>query len=162
MRACYKKGNILQIFPIMIVILAIIITSVIAYTIWSKVDVSGVFSDNAEANTTMQITERTILNFDNLIVFIFLGLSIVTIVAASQVANNPAYFFMALIILCIAFIVGVAFSNVYEKFADNEQLSVYAAKFPRTEFLFDKLPLYVILMLFSIMASMYIGHRVMG
>jgi len=155
-----RKASVLDIFPIMVIILAVIITSVIAYIIWDKVNFSQVFHDDANANATMQITERTILNFDNLIVMIFIVLSMVTIVAASQLQNNPAWFFIALVILCIAFVVGVSFSNVYEKLADSTHLSSAADQFPKTRFMFDKLPIYVVLMLFSIMVAMYIGYKV--
>lgn len=160
MKGYYKKSSILDIFPIMVIVFAVILTTLICYIVWEKVNQSNVYAADTNANSTMKLTERTLLNFDNLIFMMFIVLSMVTIVAASMVSNNPAWFFIALIVLGIAFVIAVAFSNVYEKIADNTNLESVSAKYPKTQFLFDKLPIYVILMLFSIMVSMYIGYRV--
>lgn len=161
MQEYYKKGSVLDIFPIMIIIFITMLVVISSYLVWSRIDVSGIFVGDDNAISAMNQTERAILNFDNLIVLIFVILSIVVIVTASQIQNNPAWFFISLIILVIAFIVGVSFSNVYEKFTDNDYLSVYASSFPKTNFMFDKLPLYVLLMMFSVMVAMYAGYKLM-
>jgi hypothetical protein len=132
---------------------------VVAYTVWSKVNDSGVFISDTHANNTMKETQTVLLAWDNLTLFIFLMLSAVTIVLASQIASHPAYFFISLTVLIIAVIVAVVASNAYEDLSASTELTAAAAKFPKTEFLLDKLPIYAILMMFAIALSIYAGFK---
>ncbi len=156
-----KKGSLLDIFPIIIILFITVLVLLIAYKTWSSIDTSEIFHDDVYANESMRQTEKALLAYDNLTMMIFIMLSAVTIVLASQIASNPAWFFISLVILIIAVIVGVIMSNAYEGVSENQQLNYSASKFPKTTFLLDKLPIYVILMMFSISISMYAGYKLL-
>jgi len=159
MKGYYKRGSLLDIFPIMAILFMSVIVFLVMYTVWDKINTAGVFHDDTEANVTMQKTEQVLLSYDNLTLFIFLMLSAVTIVLASQIASHPAWFFISLFVLVIAVIVGVMISNAYEDLSGSDELTIASAKYPKTEFLLDKLPIYVILMLFSIAVAIYAGYK---
>lgn len=155
-----KKGSILDIFPIMIILFLVILVSIACYKVWDVVNESQLFHDDPYANETMKQTQKVLLSYDNLTVMIFLMLSLVTIVLASQVYNNPAWFFIALMVLVIGVIVAVIISNSYEDIYNDNSLSSAASQFPKTTFLLGKLPYYIVFMGFAVFAAMYIGYKI--
>jgi len=154
-----KKGSLLDIFPIMVILFITILVSIICYKVWDAVHDVEVFQEDVYANASLNKTEEAILIYDGLTVMIFLILSVVTIVLASQIYTHPAWFFVSLFILIIAFIVAVSISNTYETFSTNEAINYSASKFPKTTFLMEKLPIYVIVMMFSMAVAMYMGYK---
>lgn len=155
-----KKGSLLDIFPIIVILMITVITLLICYKVWIEIDETTLFDDDVYANESMAQVKNVLLAYDNLTIFIFLMLSAVTIVLASRIASNPAWFFIALFILVIAFIVAAVMSNAYEDVSTTPELNQSAANFPKTGFLMDKLPLYVLLMMFCIAISMYAGYKI--
>lgn len=156
-----KKASLLDIFPIMIILFMTVLVLIISYLVWSSIDSSKIFYDDVPANESMKQTQKALLAYDNLTLMIFIMMSAVTIVLASQIASHPAWFFISLIVLIIAVIVAVIISNAYEDVRTSEQLSEAASNFPKTNFLLDKLPIYIILMMFSIAVAMYAGYKLM-
>ena len=155
-----KKSSLLDIFPILIVTLFMVVMIVIGYMVWNKINDSNLFSDNAEANAAFQNSGHTIAMYDSLGIFIITLMSIVVILLASQIYSNPAYFFIGLIILIIAFIVAVGFSNTYSVFESSSGISTYADMFPKLSWFMSYLPIYILVMMFGIIIAMYIGANV--
>ena len=145
-----KKASLLDIFPIMIILFMTVLVLIISYLVWTRIDTSEIFYDDVPANESMKQTQRALLAYDNLTLMIFIMMSAVTIVIASQIEINREWFFISLIILIIAVIVAVIISNAYEDVRTSEQLTEAASNFPKTNFLLDKLPIYIILMMFII------------
>ena len=151
--------TLLMIFIVVACVLAAAIAMIIGYKIWQRIDSSGAFSDNAEANSSMQITGKSLLSWDNFIMMIFVIFSVGVVISASQITSSPSWFFILLAILAALFVVGVIMSNAYERMADSASISETADNFVKTRFLFDNLPIYLIVMGFAVMISMYVGVR---
>lgn len=138
-----KGGNILDWFFIIAILLLVTTTLIICLLVVNKVDDSGIFSDNVDAQTALDSSKNTILNMDNMFLFIIIGLSIFTIVSAAMVWNHPAFFFIGLILLAIAVILAAFVSNSYQSLTSAETISETAENFPKINFIMEYLPYYV-------------------
>ena len=145
-----KKGSILDIFPVMVILFLTAITLIICYLAWSRIDVSGLFSDSPEANEAMQSSGRALRAYDNMTVFVFIMLSLVVIVLASQIATHPAWFFISLFVLAIAGIVAVMMANAFEDVTTVDAFNETITQFDKTIFLVHHMPLYALFMCFAV------------
>ena len=141
-----KQANILDFFYIIPIIILCAIVFIASYYILDRVDLSGIFADDPTANTIITRAKSTAILFDNMIFFIMIGLSIFTLVSAYFVFNHPVFFFALFIILCVAVIIAAQFSNAYEEFRTSSQLTDPASFFSKTNFVVDKLPIYILFM----------------
>lgn len=157
--AINKKGSILDFFYIMAMLFMTGICIFVAHIIINTADDTGVFADVEEAQAAVNVTKSTILNFDNMMLFIIIGLSLAVIVSAAAVMNHPATFIITFILLCIAVTVAGVVSNTFWTFADSSQISTTAAAFPKITFIFDRLPFYIAFMGLATMVAMTIGYN---
>lgn len=153
-----RKGNILDFFfimPILFLIGVVILISFIIINIASNV---GVFQDTPDANTIVQSARNTILSADNIMLFVVVGLSLFVIISASMVNNNPAFFIVSFILLCIAITVAAVISNSFWNFWNQDTILSAAQSFPKIRFIMDKLPFYVLFMGIAASISAYVGY----
>ena len=154
-----KKGNLLDWFFIIAVLFMTTVSIVIALIIISKVNDSGIFSGEEEAQKAIDTTQSTILNFDNLLIFVIIGLSIFVILSSAVVFNHPGFFIAGLFLLFIAVIVAAIASNTYWSFANADTISPYSSQFSKITWLMDHLPFYVAFMGIAATVTMYVAYR---
>lgn len=154
----FKKGNLLDWFYIIAVLVFASMAMIAIYMVIDKTIGTGLFDDNTEAQAAMETTRSTIVNFDNIFLFIIIGLSVFVLASAYFVWNHPAFFFISLFLLCIAIIVGALASNTYEDITSSAALNESAQVFAKTTFLMGKLPVYIAIL--GIMATivMFVGY----
>ena len=141
-----KKGNLLDWFYIIPIVFLIVLVCVVSLHITNKVDATGIFEDNADADANIQQSKATILLFDNLIMFIVIGLSIFVLVSSYFVWNHPVFFFVGVILLAVAITLAALFANSYEQVTNNESLADDAANFVKMNFMMDRFPIYILFM----------------
>lgn len=154
-----KKGNLLDWFYIIPIIFIISAVSIVCLLMVNKIDDTGVFDSDSYASAAITKTRVSMLNMDNLLFFVLIGLSIFTLVSTYFVWNNPVFFFLALIFLVIAVIVSAMFSNAYEEFKNSSEISETSSLFPKINFIMDKFPLYLAFMFMMTLIVMGISFK---
>ena len=154
-----KKANVLDWFYILAIVFMTGVAIFVSHIIITKASDSGVFADVPEAQSSVNITKSTILNFDNLMLFVIVGLSIFVLVSSAVVFHHPAMFFISFLLLCIAVIVAAVVSNSFWAFTNNNSIAIYAGSFPKLVFLMSKLPFYVGFMGIAGAVAMFIGYN---
>lgn len=154
-----RAGSFLDFFFIIAILLATGICIIAAYMVADRIDESGIFDDVEEAKGAISVTKRTILNFDNIMLFIIVGLSIFVLVSSAIVFNHPGFFFVGIFLLFIAVVVAASVSNAWGVFIDAKQISEMAAAFPKLLFLMEKLPIYILFMGMGCAVAMFIGYN---
>lgn len=155
-----KRGNVLDWFYIMAVLFIVGITTLVSFIVIDKAGEIKVFQDDADANKGINQARTAILNFDNLMLFIIMGLSLFVLISAAVVHNHPAFFFVGIFLLFIAIAVGATVSNTFWTFGQSPTISAAAASYPKLTFIMDNIPFYVAFM--GILASIvaYVSYRV--
>lgn len=154
-----KRGNVLlDFFVIMAVLFIVGITTFAAYKVIHTVNTSGVFADVPDAQQNINTTERVILNFDNLMMFIIIGLSLFVIISSAAVFNHPATFIISFILLCIAITVAATVSNTWYAFTNTASIADIAVAYPKISYLMTNLPFYILFMAITSMVVMYTAY----
>lgn len=154
-----KKGNILDWFYIITVLLLTAIVLIAVKIVMDKVDDSEVFAGNAQAQEIIDNTQSVLLSFDNLMLFVIIGLSVFVLVSSAVVFNHPAFFIAGIFLLFIAITVAGSVSNAFWVFTDSSTIATTAAMYPKLIFLMNNLPLYICFMGMAAMVTMYVGYR---
>lgn len=141
-----KKGNMLDWFYILVVVFIIIVTLLTIRVFQNRIDASSLFQGDAEAVEAFEHSETATVNFDSIILFIFMGLSVFVLVSSYFVWNHPAFFVIGFFLLCIVVMISGQMYNTYEELISSEVLAEAAADFPKTNFIIEYLPMYIAIM----------------
>lgn len=145
-------------FIILAVIFTTAIVLILSLLIVNTVIDTGIFDDNTDATNAIQQSKSTILSLDNMFLFVIIGLSLFVLVSSAFVFNHPAFFIVGFILLCIAVTVAAIVSNTYDTFATSDAITATATQFTKTNFVMDKLPIYIAFMFFATLSVMYISY----
>lgn len=154
-----KKGNVLDWFVIISFLFIISITIIVSFMLTSKVDESGVFSTDANAQNAVNKSKAAILSFDNLFMFIIIGLSLFVLISSAIVYNHPALFIVSLFLLAIAITIAGVISNAFYTFRTGATIAATANSFPKVIFLMEKLPYYILFMGVLCAIAMFVSYR---
>lgn len=154
-----KRGNVLDWFFILAILFMTGIVILVSYMIVDTVDSTNLFADNAVAQDAINRSKSTILNFDNLMLFVIVGLSIFVLASSAVVYTHPAFFIVGVLLLFIAVVVAGVVSNTFWILTNSSAIAATAALFPKITFLMNKLPLYVLFMGIAGVVVSYIADR---
>lgn len=158
MKKLKKKGSF-QDVPFALVIflvlgLVVLLMGRVADSFAEKVTEKGLMGTTA----TDQFNEYE-SSFANIweagMLIIIVGLALSAILGAFLIRSHPAFFGVAFLILVLFVIIGGVFSNVYEKFKDNGNISTIASEFGIINFIFTKLPLWTLIISLLIAIVMF-------
>jgi len=141
-----KTGNVLDWFLIIAVLLLLGITIFAVSIVTNKLTTIDLFNEVPEASNAIRITNNTILGFDNLMMFVIVGLSLFVLISSAMIYNHPAFFIVGFILLCIAISFAAVISNAFWDFSNSANILATAAMFPKITFLMNKLPFYILFM----------------
>jgi|26BtaG_2_1085354.scaffolds.fasta_scaffold01264_12 hypothetical protein len=141
-----KRGNILDWFYIIAILFMTGIAILTSYIVITAADDTGLFTDYEEAQTAVDYSKNSILNFDNMMLFVVIGLSIFVLISSALVFNHPSFFIMGFFLLLIAVVFSAIISNSWWTFANQGSIISAASNFPKIRFLMDKLPFYIAFM----------------
>lgn len=154
-----KKGNILDWFLIPAILLMVSICVFISYIIIDKVDMSDIFSENAQSQKMINYSKSTIRSFDTLMLWIIVGLSLFVVVSSAMVFNHPAFFYIGVFMLFIAVTLSGMISNVFWKFRTGDYMVETAALYPKITFLMEHLPIYILVLGMASAVAMYLAYN---
>ena len=153
-----KRAGMLDWFYIIILMFLIGLVSLVSYKILKVTDDSEVFADTATAQSNLDKAKSTLLNMDNLMLFIIVGLSLFVIIGAAIVYHHPAFFIVGIVLLFIAIMFAAITSNTFWTFTNSGKMSDIAALYPKMTFLMNKLPLYIAFMGIAVAIVMYVAY----
>lgn len=137
-----KRGNLLDIFYIMAVLVAVSIFLVVTYHVFGaiKPELDSNLND-PKVTTLTQQTQDALSFFDIVFPVFFLGLILATLISAYFIKSHPAFFFVSLFIWVIAIIVAVPLANMHSELRDNSSLSTSFAAFPISNTIINNMPI---------------------
>ena len=157
-----KRGNLLDIIIIPLIVFVIAITLIVSMTVINKVDDTGIFANNTEAQAAVNYASSSLLNMDNLVLFILMGLCAFTWIASYFVTTHPGFFFFGVLLLLVAVFFAAIISNTYETAASDVILNESIAHLPKINHVVSKLPIYVCVFGFVCAVTMYFGYTRQG
>jgi hypothetical protein len=154
-----KKGNVLDWFLVLCILFITSIATFCAFIVIDTVQQADIFAGYDDATTSINSARSSIISMDNMFIFIIIGLSIFVMVSSAVMFNHPAMFFLSVILLFVAVTVAGVFSNTFWTFRVSDGLVRTASYFPKTVFLMEHLPIYVLLMGFASMGLMFYAYN---
>ena len=155
-----KKGNIIDLFYIGIFVLAFSLIVIMG---------KGIFTDintDFQADPTISDASKDILTenydtydslFDNIFMFVFIGLGLAVVVSAFFIQSHPLFYFVSVVIFSILTFVTALFSNVYEEIILDPTFATAASGFTFMNHFMAYLPLYIIV--FSIVVAIVLYSK---
>lgn len=149
------------------------VTIIFAFAVFMLI-LFNAYNDNIKDNLSDALTSSTpqdssanvtkILNdagggismFNNLFPFLLIGIIGYVAITALMFKSHPAFFFIGLIVLGVAIILAVTFSNVYEAIGDKPAFANADAEFTISGFILSNLPIFT-LIIFVIIAIVLFG-----
>lgn len=138
-----KKGSAFDTLFISVFIFSFIIVCIVVYSVASKV------SDDLQSQGSLSPTAQVDLDntidrfpsiFDNIMIAIIIGLSLVSVVGAFIIRSNPIFFFVAIIMLLTIGVINVVLKDTFFAFAQDNEMGQYANAFPKSTFIMTRWP----------------------
>lgn len=154
-----KKSNVLDFFLIIAIIFITAVALFVSFLIVNVVNSTNIFADDTTAQSALDSSKNTLLSFDNMMLFVIVGLSIFVLLSSALVYNHPGYFIAGMFLLAIAVTVAGIASNTFWIFSNTAQIAATAANYPKVTFLMNNLPLYIVFMGFASLIAMFISFQ---
>jgi len=155
-----KNGSLLDSFQIVLVLFAFAIITIISLYVLDRFESeSGDMLTSTEATYAIDQGQATLLNFDNLFVFILVGLLIATIIGAYFIQTNPIIFWISLMLLLVFLTIAAIFTNVFEEITATEELADTATNFTIINMVMGHLPLTLLIIFSLISIALYAKWR---
>jgi len=152
-----RKSGFEDMFFVIIILLAVILFVIVLSKVWSEIRhplEEGLNSSisNADFNLTSSFdkTTSTITLFDSLLPFLLIGIFAFVLIGASIYMNHPIMLFVGIIILAVAVLLAVVYSNVYHQIAETDEFATTTDSFPISDKLMEFLPYIVFIMAIGI------------
>lgn len=156
-----KKGDIFQIIFFLILLLIISIVGILFYALTDKVgdawDDSELLEEGSIAKESSDIIQANAPAVtDEFVFFMFLGMIIALIIAAVKTNFSPTVIFLFIIVLIIAVFIAAGFTNLYQGFAQGDDLAEYSANLTLTNIVWSRFtPLFICILGGIILIIMY-------
>lgn len=153
-----KRANLLDWYYIMIILLLTSLCVYVSYIILNNDRIQQLWTDEGVSDKT-EYSRQAILSFDNIMVFVVVGLSVFVLISAALIFNHLALFIISFILLCIAVFISAMVSNSFWAFRSVDVLTATANAFPKINFLMDHLPIYIAFMGIAVLVASFISWR---
>lgn len=155
-----KNGSLLDSFQIILVLFAFAIITIISLYVLDRFEEGTTeMFDSDVATYAISQGQATLLNFDNLFVFILIGLLIATMVGAYFIQTNPIIFWVSLLLLLVFLTVAAIFTNVFEEITATPELASTAANFEIINLVMGHLPLTLLVIFSAISIALFAKWR---
>ena len=156
-----KKGDVFQIFFIMIILFCIaligLLFGVLAYRFSGALGESSLFNDAPLAQSANELTKTMSWSVgEEFIFFFFFGANIALIIAAARTRFSPVVIFLFILLVLMAILVASGFVNIYSTFADEPSIADYTVHKTITNLIFSKyFPIMISIISAIILVIMY-------
>lgn len=155
-----KKGGVIDVIFITIVMFVVAIGFVFLSTVWQKVEPRIITMVSADANANASIGYTSVLanSLDNLFLIFFVFMIIAVVILAFQVEFHPIFYFLFIIVLVFGLMLAVIFSNTYEKVIDRAQIN--SSLFGTQNYIMANLPIMFLIIGVLAILAIYIKVKV--
>lgn len=156
-----RKSGFEDAFFVLVVIFTMVIFILILAKVWGEIKdpldegLTGSLPAGSGVNITANFATitSTITLFDKLFPLILIGLFALVLIGGAMYANHPIMIFVGIIILAVAILLAVIFSNVYHQIAETEEFESTTDSFPISDKFMEFLPYIIFLMFMAIGAT---------
>jgi len=161
-----KKGqaDFISLFFVLVILFGVAIFSVILYNSYDE-NIKSNLNDaltsstpvDSSANVTaiLEDTSGGIRMLNAMFPLLLVGLFGFGLIMALMGKSHPIFLFVGIIILAVAIILAVVFSNTYESITDNANFENAASEFGVMTLVMNNLPLTIFILFCAIAAVMY-------
>jgi len=160
-----KKGGVNAIFFIAVIVILLIVwgaVSLIGNSILKEINVDFQNDTNSDAFAKANL-QQTTTNYpktmDSSYLVIMLLAWIGVVIASFNALEHPIFFIIAIIFVSALLFIGAVLSNFYEDLANSSDLVLSAADFPITYFVNSQMVLVVLVIVASVIITMYARER---
>lgn len=156
-----KKGDVFQIFIMLIILIIVAIIGFLCLVLTTRVNSfwssSGMLNDSTSAtNAVAKMADTAPHTTDYAILFLFIGLNIGILISAVKTNFHPATIILFIFLVLIAIMVSAGIVNLYQGLAQTPSVADVGAMLPFTNFLFSKyLPLIITVISAFVLILMY-------
>lgn len=156
-----KKGEIFQIFVMMIILIAVAIVGFLMLTMTTRfnttMQTSGMLNSSVTAtNAIAKMQETAPKTTDYTILFLFLGLNIGVLISAVKTNYHPMTIILFIFLVFVAIMIAAGVVNMYQGLAQTPSVSDIGDSLPFTNFLFSKyFPLIITIISAFVLILMY-------
>lgn len=136
-----KRGAILDMFLIVVLIMVIASTAIIALHLWNTMYAELYPEMPAVSQDALDTVDSFLQGYDYIIIFFVVGFIIAAILSAFVIDTYPAFFFLSILMLIILIVVSAMFSNVWEGFTNTTVLATEVNTLSKTDTLIRNLPI---------------------
>lgn len=154
----------MDIMYVMIFLFLFAMSTLIAFTVWEAYKENIADTDIGSSSVQASIEENadlTLANMDYLFVFILVGLTIILVISVFFLKSHPAFFWITLLLLVIFLLIAGVISNVYEEIGETSVLSAANAEYNIMEWVFDRLPTFILFITALVLIALYAKSRFM-
>lgn len=152
-----QKGSILDIFLATVMLISIITGILIVYTVFNAfhTGMQGAgFSPTALQPSTSALT--AIVNWNSLVLFIYIGVSLGCVISAFAVRTHPIYFLGFIIIQVLLLAITPIFQSVWLEIATNPGLTNAVVQFPFFGLIMNNLPMLAFVLSLLVAFAMFL------
>lgn len=162
-----RKSGFEDAFFFIAVIFAIAIFGLVIAKAWNSAKpeldsaITSSLPENSSINisTTLNTVTSTIYLLDKLLPLLLIGLFAFVLIGAALYMNHPIMIFVGIIILAIAILLGVIYSNVYNEISSVSEFSEENQHFGITELTMKYLPFILIILFIGILAAIIFSRQ---
>jgi len=151
------KGTIFDLFIISMIMLLVAISVLVSYYVLNQIANTGTWSATSTSILTSGLSALTMFNYGFVIVFV--GVSIATLIFAYMTPQHPIFFVVSLLLIIILMTIVPQYSNAYEIFIADPQISTVAGTFPVINYIMGNLPYFIAGLAFALMFVSYMRWR---
>lgn len=154
-----KHGNILDFVYVPVLLFIIVMTLIVSLKIVNVTKDTGIFDGYPDSEKVINQAAFTLVNMDNMMLFMLVGISLFVMISGFFSNNHPAFFIISLLLLMVAVIIGAALSNTFWKFSVIDSMASTVSEFPKTTFIMERIPYYLAFLGMTTIALMYVNFR---
>lgn len=158
-----KRGNIfLDGIIVFIVLFVFIVIGLIAFFLFGDIS-KDLQSDDFLGTEAKELIDDNTTKFplwlDGAFVFLLILFWAVTLALTFVIDSHPIFFTFAIIVLIFVIFIGAVLSNTYYDISQDDDLIEYSAQLPKTQWIMDRLPIMVIMIITSMLLVFGIKNR---
>lgn len=161
-----KRGSFTAWFFVIVFILGFSIFMLVLNKAWNEIEtpLAEGLEENMPSDSPVNVTEilgnvgSTQRNLSNMLPFIIIGLFAFVLISAGAMMNHPVMIFLGIIILGIAILLAVVFSNVYTQISEEDQFETTSDTLTIQKTFMDYLPIIVIILALGILIVILYGR----
>jgi len=154
-----RKGNV--VFDSLFIMIFLVVFSIVAifgYKIFDELNTdiqADTTMDETARNETADLYARYPSTFDGAFILIFVLFWAFVIVSTFMIDTHPIFFIFTIVISVFVLFVGAILANTWTEINAEDDISGLAASFPMTNYVLSHFVIYVLLIIFSVVISLF-------